>query len=138
MSCRSSTKPAALLGLLVCGIGLSGCSDLYFDRRDSIAPWSGNAVAQNRIVQMIDPWPPYANKREIAYNGEVMARAVSRYRTGRVIPPCNPATSAVAAAAACSANANNAANINPPAPSAPAPAGPPPSTWAGPQKAGQP
>ncbi len=135
MCCRSNTERLALAALLASAAALSGCSDIYFDRRETIAPWSGNAVAQNRVVQMVDPWPPYANNRNIAFDGKVMETAVGRYRAGRVIPPCNPATSAVVTAA-CNANANNAVNINPPAPP-PMPQGSTsaPSTWAGPQKA---
>jgi hypothetical protein len=135
MCSRSNTKPVlAIAALLGCSAALAGCSDIYFDRRDTIAPWSGNAVAQNKVVQMVDPWPPYANNRNIAFDGKVMETAVGRYRAGRVIPPCNPATSAVASAA-CNANANNAVNINPPAPAAPAQVNNnAPSTWAGPQK----
>lgn len=135
MCSRSNTKPVlAIVALLGNSAALAGCSDIYFDRRENIAPWSGNAVAQNRVVQMVDPWPPYANNRNIAFDGEVMGRADARYRAGKVIPPCNPATSAVVAAA-CNANANNALNINPPAPAAPVQGNAnAPSTWAGPQK----
>jgi hypothetical protein len=87
MSFPSNTKPLALAGLLAVATALSGCSDIYFDRRESIAPWSGNAVQQNKVVQMVDPWPPYSSDRNIAFNGEVMQRAQQRYRDGYVIPP---------------------------------------------------
>jgi hypothetical protein len=117
--------------LLACGAALSGCSDIYLDRREQIAPWSGNAVAQNRVVQMVDPWPPYAQNRNIAFNGEVMQRAQERYRDGRVIPPANATTSSAAYASAkqSAANAQNSIQRS----TTPAPAAP--STWAGPQKA---
>jgi hypothetical protein len=133
MSCRSNTKPIVLAALLGCSAALSGCSDIYFDRRESIAPWSGNAVAQNKVVQMVDPWPPYATNRNIAFNGEVMQRAQERYREGYVIPPANATTSSAAYASAKqnAASAQNAVQKN----TTPAPPAPPPSTWAGPQKA---
>ena len=134
MSCPSNTKALAIAGLLAGATALSGCSDIYFDRRETIAPWSGNAVAQNKVVQMVDPWPPSSANRNIAFNGEVMQRAQERYRTGKVIPPCNPATSAVLAAA-CNANANNAVNINPPPGAQGQVNNNAPSTWAGPQNA---
>jgi hypothetical protein len=38
-------------------------------------------------VQTIDPWPPAASNRNIAYNGPRVAGAVERYRTGRIIEP---------------------------------------------------
>ena len=131
MCCRSNTKAFALAGLVACAIGLSGCSDIYFDRRESIAPWSGDAVAQNKVVQMVDPWPPYANNRNIAFNGEVMQRAQERYREGYVIPPVNATTSSAAYASAKqnAANAQNSVQRN----TTPPPPPPAPSTWAGPQ-----
>jgi hypothetical protein len=133
MSCPSNTKALALAGLLAAATILSGCSDIYFDRRETIAPWSGNAVAQNKVVQMVDPWPPSSANRNIAFNGEVMQRAQERYREGFVIPPVNATTSSVAYANARQ-NAASAANSVQRPPS-PAPAQPAPSTWAGPQNA---
>jgi hypothetical protein len=131
MSCPSNTKAFALAGLLAGATALSGCSDIYFDRREGIAPWSGNAVQQNKIVQMVDPWPPSSANRNIAFNGEVMQRAQERYREGYVIPPVNATTSSVAYANA-KQNAASAANSvqRATSPAAPPPA---PSTWAGPQ-----
>jgi hypothetical protein len=133
MSCPSNTKALALAGLLAGATALSGCSDIYFDRRETIAPWSGNAVQQNKVVQMVDPWPPSSANRNIAFNGEVMARAHERYREGYVIPPANATTSSAAYANA-KQNAASAANSVQRA-TTPAPAQPAPSTWAGPQNA---
>jgi hypothetical protein len=131
MSFRSNTRAFAIAGLTACAAVLSGCSDIYFDRREGIAPWSGNAVQQNKVVQMVDPWPPYAMNRNIAFNGEVMQRAQERYREGYVIPPVNATTSSAAYASAKqnAASAQNSMQRNT------APPAPPPSTWAGPQKA---
>ena len=42
---------------------LGGCSDLYWDRRDTIAFWGGDAPASNIAIHTIDPWPPAAAKR---------------------------------------------------------------------------
>ena len=133
MSCPSNTKALALAGLLAGAAALSGCSDIYFDRRETIAPRSGNAVQQNKVVQMVDPWPPSSANRNIAFNGEVMARAQERYREGYVIPPANATTSSAAYANA-KQNAASAANSVQRA-TTPAPAQPAPSTWAGPQSA---
>ena len=95
MSCPSNTK--RLRSAPACSLratALSGCSDIYFDRRETIAPWSGNAVQQNKVVQMVDPWPPYSANRNIAFNGEVMrARSQRVIATRNVIPPINPTTS---------------------------------------------
>jgi hypothetical protein len=84
--------------MLLLGAALGACTehlrnDLYEDRRETIAPLAGDALASNRVSQMIDPWSRASANRNIAYNGEKMQTASERYRTGRVIPPVNPTTS---------------------------------------------
>jgi hypothetical protein len=93
---------------MVLATGLAGCSDIYFDRREHIVPYAGDAMAVNRVTQMVDPWPPSSANRNIAFNGEVMQRAVERYREGRVIPPVNATTSSAAYAKAQATAANAA------------------------------
>jgi hypothetical protein len=77
-------------------VALGGCSDFYFERRDTMSVVSGDAQATNRVTQMIDPWPAASGRRNIAYSGEKAAIAAERYRTGRVIPPVNAMTSSAA------------------------------------------
>ena len=91
MCFRSATRTIVATGLL--GAMLGGCSEYYFDRRDTITLYSGDAGATNRVTQMIDPWPVASGRRNIAYSGEKAATAAERYRTGRVIPPVNATTS---------------------------------------------
>ncbi len=93
MCSRSATRTIAALLL---GATLGGCSEYYFDRRDTVTLHSGEAMAANRVTQMIDPWPVVSGNRNIAYNGEKAATAAERYRTGRVIPPVNATTSSAA------------------------------------------
>jgi hypothetical protein len=81
---------------LILGTALAGCSDLYYDRRDSIALSAGDAAATNKVTQMVDPWPRASSNRNIAFNGEKMQTAVERYRNNKVIPPVNATTSSVA------------------------------------------
>jgi hypothetical protein len=83
--------PALLLGTL-----LAGCSDIYFDRRETIVPVAGDSVAVNRAAQMVDPWSPASANKDIAFNGPKMQSAVERYRQNRVIPPVGTTTSSVA------------------------------------------
>jgi hypothetical protein len=73
---------AVMLGAL-----LAGCSDIYFDRRESIALGAGDAVAANQVEQMVDPWPPYSSNRNLTFNGERMQRAVECYRIDKVTQP---------------------------------------------------
>ena len=80
---------AALLASL-----LAGCSDIYYDRRETVSFAAGDSVASAQAVQVIDPWPRAAYDRNIAYNGPRVAGAVERYRTGRIIEPKGTGTSA--------------------------------------------
>ncbi|MEX0841573.1 MAG: hypothetical protein WEC82_02415 [Xanthobacteraceae bacterium] len=74
-------------------VALTGCSDLYYDRREAIELSAGDAIKTNQVTQMVDPWPPYSANRNIAFNGQKMQSAVERYRTNRVIPPVSGMTS---------------------------------------------
>lgn len=85
-----------IVALVALTIPLGACSDIYFDRRDTISLASGEAQSANRVAQMVDPWSPASANRSIAFNGEKMQSAVERYRTNRVIQPVNVTTSSVA------------------------------------------
>lgn len=91
MSFRPSSKALTIAVLL--GTVLGGCSDIYYDRRETISVVSGEANAANRVTHMIDPWPAASGRREIAYSGERMQTAHERYRTGCVTKPINATTS---------------------------------------------
>jgi hypothetical protein len=113
MCFQSATR--TIVGTALLGAMLGGCSEYYFDRRDSITLYSGDSVATNRVTQMIDPWPAASGRRNIAYSGEKAATAAERYRTGRVIPPVNATTSSAAYVAAqqqAQSTANNQAPVN--------------------------
>jgi len=74
------------------GTLLAGCSDLYFDRRDSIALSGGDAVAANAAMQTVDPWPPNSGNTSIAFNGQRMQSAIERYRNNKVVAPAETMT----------------------------------------------
>jgi hypothetical protein len=82
-----------LAGALALATLVSACSDIYYDRRETVAFGAADAVATNRIVQTIDPWPSVAYERRLTGSGVVAAIAAERYRTGRVIPPRGNGTS---------------------------------------------
>ena len=102
MSSPSRTKPlrgplgATIAFVIVAGTMLAGCSDIYYDRRDTVALGADEHIASNRVAQMIDPWPRNVERREIAFNGQKMQNAVERYRTGRAFSPVNVTTSSAA------------------------------------------
>jgi hypothetical protein len=74
---------------------LGACSDLYYDRRESVSFQAGNSIASNAAVETIDPWPTAAAHREIAGNGQLVQGAIERYRTNKVVPPQGTGTSSV-------------------------------------------
>jgi hypothetical protein len=74
---------------------LGGCSDYYWDRRETIAFGAGDAVERNKVAHIIDPWPRVAANRNLAYDGQRMQRAAERYRTNRTTPLAVTTTSSV-------------------------------------------
>ncbi len=88
--CSRIIRPAG--ALLALATALAGCSDLYLDRRETVALGADDAVASNRIVQTIDPWPPAAANRRYVFDGDKMRSAAQRYRTGKIIQPKGLAT----------------------------------------------
>ena len=69
---------------------LTGCSDLYLDRRYAIGLAAGDAIAANATEEMRDPWPPNSGNTNIAFNGQKMQSAIERYRVNKVTPPVDP------------------------------------------------
>ena len=96
MSCQSRISSRVIAPAILLGALLAGCSDIYFDRRETIVPVTGDSIAVNRAAQMIDPWSPASANKNIAFHGEKMQTAVERYRQNRVIPPVGTTTSSVA------------------------------------------
>jgi hypothetical protein len=84
-----------LAATLVAGATLGGCSDIYYDRRETVALGADDAVASNRITHMVDPWPAHSANRNFAFNGERMQSGVERYRRHEVIQPRSPLTTTV-------------------------------------------
>jgi hypothetical protein len=87
--CRPKTKStlwliAAAVAAVALDTTLSGCSDLYLDRRDAISLSAGDAIAGNEMSQMIDPWPAHSGDTNLAFNGQRMQAAIERYRLGKV------------------------------------------------------
>ncbi len=66
-------------------ITVAGCAD-YLARSDTMTPWSGDALAGNAALQMIDPWPPYAGDKDIRFDGTRMGNAVANYHAGPAAP----------------------------------------------------
>jgi hypothetical protein len=60
---------------------LAGCEhDRYLDRRDSVTFGAGNAVAANKAIQIIDPWPQEARTISHGMSGEQAVAAMEKLR----------------------------------------------------------
>ena len=55
----------------------------YLHRSDTITLSAGNAKNVNAMTHIIDPWPRHVANRRIPGNGERMARAMERYKSGQ-------------------------------------------------------
>lgn len=86
-------KTRVVAGAVLLASILAGCSDIYYDRRETVSFAANDASATAQAVQIIDPWPAAAYNRNIAYNGAHVAGAVERYRTCQVIQPQGTITS---------------------------------------------
>jgi len=91
--CSDCLRPHAIAAVLIVGATLAGCSDIYYDRRESIAFGADDAVASNKVTHTIDPWPAASANPNIPGHGDRTAAAVDRYRHNRVIPPVSNGTS---------------------------------------------
>jgi hypothetical protein len=122
----SRTEPVratlgATMGLIVlAGALLAGCSDIYFDRRETVALGAEDHLDSNRVAQMVDPWPRNVERRDIAFDGQKMQSAVERYRTNRAYPPVNVTTSSAAYQQAEQSAASTMNAVTPPPFSTPA------------------
>jgi len=91
---------SALSSALVGASLLAACSDIYYDRRDTVTFRAGDASAVNRVTQAVDIWPAAAGYRDITFNGEKMQSAAERYRTNKVTPPVGIGTTSIVAPSA--------------------------------------
>jgi hypothetical protein len=89
MSSQPKTERAARGIAAAVGFGmlLGACSDIYWDRRETLELGADDAVAANLVAEMVDPWPRHSNNKNIAFNGERMQRAVECYRANKVTTP---------------------------------------------------
>jgi hypothetical protein len=83
----------ALALLLLADAGGASADEEYLARRDSITPGVGNAVAHNRAVHTIDPWPRYVGNDRINIDGRRIQLGMRRYQANKSIPPRGISTS---------------------------------------------
>ena len=74
-------KDKLVLLVLVVASLVSGCAD-YMNHRNSITFGLGNAVEANKAIHIQDPFPPEAQRTQIASDGKVICRVVTEYQNG--------------------------------------------------------
>ena len=116
----SKPRTRAIAAIVVLGTAVAGCSDIYYDRRDTISLGTGDAIATNKVTQTIDPWPAHSGRNRIAYSGQRMQLAQDRYNRGKVITPVLPTSTSkdylsIQQQAATTASATNSATSATPA-----------------------
>ena len=90
---RSRSRLVIVGGLLVATVALAGCRDgQYLGRRDAVTFAAGDAVAHNKAVQTIDPWPHYAKDTRHTTDGKRMMIGIGRYQANQSIEPEGLAT----------------------------------------------
>ena len=78
---KMKMRRVAAIVLVTASTVLAGCSDIYYDRRETVSSGAADAVASNSAVQTVDPWPPNVANQNIAMNGDravLAARSLSR------------------------------------------------------------
>ncbi len=72
--------PRAKTGLIVlAALQLAAC-DNYVDRRDSVTFGAGDAIAANKAMQIIDPWPQSARTIQHGVSGEQAEAIMEKFR----------------------------------------------------------
>lgn len=76
---------------------LSACQERKYNRylhaRDTITLSAGDAVAHNKAVHTIDPWPAYARKRQHTTDGKRILLGMERYQNNESLEPQGLSTS---------------------------------------------
>jgi hypothetical protein len=95
MSSKSRTEVACKALVIAATLAAGGCSDIYFDRRETVALGADDHIAVNRVAQMVDPWPYHVANKNLAFNGDRMQGAAERYRRHEIVRPVSPVTSSM-------------------------------------------
>lgn len=74
-------KTARLL-LILAWAGLSACSNMYYERKDSVTISNGDSVEANKVLQIADPWPKGSQNTKIPMDPVKAAQAMYKYRCG--------------------------------------------------------
>ncbi len=85
---RTTIIRLSLLGVVVAT--LPACQS-SFARKDTIGYAAGDAIAWNKAVHMVDPWPASSADTTIPVSGRKVAAAIERYENHGTEPVAGPA-----------------------------------------------
>jgi hypothetical protein len=102
---RLAGLAAALAGL----VALSGCQDAYIARRDGVTFQAGDAVAANKAIHIIDPWPSSAASARLPASGTQAVSAIERLEARNAPAAAAGGAAGSPAASAAGAGASAAA-----------------------------
>jgi hypothetical protein len=91
---RTDLKPRRVALALALAATAAGCTE-FVERRETIAFHAGNAVAANKAIHMIDPWPAAAARTDLEVSGRRVVDAIERYEAGPPKAAASPNTVAV-------------------------------------------
>jgi hypothetical protein len=76
---RHRVERLACLAAALAGVAaLAGCHDAYIARRDGVTFQAGDAVAANKAIHIIDPWPASARSARLPASGTQAVSAIER------------------------------------------------------------
>jgi hypothetical protein len=78
-----------IIGSIALAGSLSACNS-PLARQETISLHAGDAVAWNKSVHTIDPWPVAASDTTIPVSGRRVAQAIENYETGLESPAAPP------------------------------------------------
>lgn len=77
--------------IAVSAMTLSACKEQRYNRylhaRDTITLSAGDAVAHNKAVQTIDPWPAHSRRAQHTTEGQRMHLGMKRYQKNESLEP---------------------------------------------------
>ena len=74
-------RALTLAALAAAAALLCGCHQPYFARNEGVTFQAGDAVAANKAIHIIDPWPASAASARLDTSGVRAAAAIERYNT---------------------------------------------------------
>ena len=87
----ATLQVAMVASVAVSILTLGGCSERKYGRylapRDTITLSAGDAVAYNKAVQTIDPWPAHSRKTTQTTDGKRILLGMERYQKNESLVP---------------------------------------------------